>query len=147
MRVSEIVKLKLRDIDSARMVIYIRAAKGKKDRQVPLSPLLLDQLRIYYKQYKPKEYLFEGTNGPYSARSLQQVFQDAKGIAGNKKSGGIHSLRHSYATHLLEQGTDLRYIQELLGHNSIQTTVRYTHVSIKDLSKIQSPLDKLDWKE
>ncbi len=147
LRVSEIVKLKLRDIDSARMVIYIRAAKGKKDRQVPLSPLLLDQLRIYYKQYKPKEYLFEGTNGPYSARSLQQVFQDAKGIAGNKKSGGIHSLRHSYATHLLEQGTDLRYIRELLGHNSIQTTVRYTHVSIKDLSKIQSPLDKLDWKE
>lgn len=147
LRVSEIVKLKVTDIDSARMVIYIRAAKGKKDRQVPLSPLLLSQLRIYYKQYKPKDYLFEGTDGHYSARSLQQVFQDAKRLAGNRKTGGIHSLRHSYATHLLEQGTDLRYIQELLGHNSIQTTVRYTHVSIKDLNKILSPLDRLDWTE
>ena len=147
LRISEIVKLKIKDIDSARMVINVRQAKGKKDRQVPLSAVLLEHLRKYYKQFQPKEYLFEGANGgPYSVRSLQQVFQSAKKTANNKKTGGIHSLRHSYATHLLEQGTDLRLIQELLGHNSIQTTVRYTHVSTKDIKKIQSPLDKLDWK-
>jgi integrase/recombinase XerD len=146
LRVSEIVNLKIKDIDSERMVIHIRNAKGKKDRQVSLSPLLLKQLRIYYKQYNPKEYLFEGMNGGmYSARSLQQVFKDAKMTAGNNKAGGIHSLRHSYATHLLEQGTDIKIIQELLGHNSLRTTEKYTHVSKKLISKIESPLDKLDW--
>ncbi len=146
LRISEIVNLKIKDIDSERMVINIRNAKGKKDRQVSLSTLLLKQLRIYYKQYNPKEYLFEGVNGGmYSVRSLQQVFKDAKITADNKKPGGIHSLRHSYATHLLEQGTDIKIIQELLGHNSLRTTEKYTHVSKKLISKIESPLDKLDW--
>jgi integrase/recombinase XerD len=146
LRVSEIVKLKLTDIDSERMVIYIRGAKGKKDRQVMLSKKLLDQLRIYYKLYKPKEYLFEGMfRGPYAERSLQKVFMDAKEATGNLKKGGIHSLRHSFATHLLEQGTDIRIIQELLGHNSLRTTQRYTHVSVRHISQMQSPLDKLDF--
>lgn len=148
MRISEIVKLKVKDIDSARMVIYIRGAKGKKDRQVNLSERLLKQLKEYYKIYRPREYLFEGADaGHYSVRSLQEVFQSAKQISGNNKPGGIHSLRHSYATHLLEEGTDIRIIQELLGHNSLKTTERYTHVSRKLISKIQSPLDKLDWSE
>jgi site-specific recombinase XerD len=146
LRISEIVKLKPGDIDSERMVIYIRSGKGKKDRQVSLSTVLLKQLRVYYTQFKPKEYLFEGADGgPYSVRSLQKVFQSAKQLSGNQKTGGIHSLRHSYATHLMENGTDIRIIQELLGHNSLRTTERYTHVSRKLISKIESPLDRLDW--
>jgi len=146
LRVSEIVQLRIKDIDPERMVINIRAAKGKKDRQVMLSKKLLEQLRAYYKLYKPGEYLFEGMfGGAYSARSLQKVFMDAKLTAGNNKKGGIHSLRHSFATHLLEQGTDIRVIQELLGHNSLKTTQRYTHVSVRHISQTQSPLDKLDF--
>lgn len=145
LRVSEIAGLKIADIDSARMVINIRCAKGKKDRQVMLSAKLLDTLRAYYKMYKPKEYLFEGmSGGQYSIRSVQQVFELAKQKTGNNKKGGIHSLRHSFATHLLEAGTDIRIIQELLGHNNIRTTERYTHVSIKNISLLQSPLDKLN---
>jgi integrase/recombinase XerD len=123
----------------------VRRAKGKKDRVVSLSPVLLTELRNYYKMYKPREYLFEGQGGgAYSVRSVQQIFKDAKGKAGIHMPGGIHSLRHSYATHLLESGTDIRYIQELLGHNSIKTTWRYTHVSLRKLSQIRSPLDDLD---
>jgi site-specific recombinase XerD len=148
LRISEIVNLRIRDIDSERMVIYVRGAKGKKDRQVSLSTVLLEQLRRYFKLYKPKDWLFEGSGGDaYSTRSLQQVFQSAKKDSSNVKKGGIHSLRHSYATHLMENGTDLRLIQNLLGHNSIKTTVRYTHVSLRDIKKIQSPLDKLNWDE
>ncbi|MGK2862612.1 MAG: tyrosine-type recombinase/integrase, partial [Chitinophagaceae bacterium] len=146
LRISEIVSLKIKDIDSDRMLIYIRQAKGKKDRQVSLSVKLLEQLRKYYKEYKPGNYLFEGADGgAYSVRSLQQVYQQAKFLSKNNKSGGVHSLRHSYATHLLEGGTDIRIIQELLGHNDLKTTERYTHVSKKQLGKVQSPLDKLDW--
>ena len=147
LRISEIINIKIKDIDSARMVINIRAAKGKKDRQVPLSVKLLEQLRIYYKIYKPKVYLFEGANGGrYATRSLQNVFQSAKKTSGNLKPGVMHSLRHSYATHLMESGTDIRIIQELLGHNSLKTTQRNTHVSRQQIGKVQSPLDKLDWK-
>ena len=143
-RVSEIVQLQLTDIDSKRMIITIKRAKGKKDRQVPLSKILLQQLRLYFKIYTPQRYLFEGQDGSkYSIRSAQEVFNQAKKRAGIKGKGGIHTLRHSYATHLLESGTDIRLIQELLGHNSIKTTVRYTHVSIRNLSNISSPLDKL----
>lgn len=146
LRVSEIVKLRVKDIDPERMVIHIRGAKGKKDRQVMLSKKLLEQLRVYYKMYKPKENLFEGMFGsPYAERSLQKVFMEAKQATGNHKKGGIHSLRHSFATHLLEQGTDIRVIQELLGHNSLKTTQRYTHVSVRHISQMQSPLDKLDF--
>lgn len=146
LRVSEIVQLKLFDIDSKRMMIHLRGAKGKKDRMVPLSSKLLEALRLYYKVYKPKEYLFEGQDGGcYSSRSVQLILSDAKLKAGVKKKGSTHMLRHSYATHLLESGTDIRFIQELLGHNSITTTLRYTHVSQKSLEKVSSPLDKLNW--
>ena len=101
-------------------------------------------LREYYKQNKPKEYLFEGMEGgQYSVRSAQEVFRQAKEKAGINKKVGIHSLRHSYATHLLEAGTDVRIIQELLGHNQLKTTMIYTHVSNNHLSKVESPLDKL----
>jgi len=146
LRVSEIVALKLVNIDSERMMIHIQNAKGKKDRMVPLSKKLLDILREYYKIYKPAVFLFEGKGGvAYSARSVQEVLQHAKARANIHKSGSVHMLRHSYATHLMEAGTDIRIIQDLLGHNSIQTTMRYTHVSKKEIGRIESPLDKLDW--
>ncbi len=144
LRVSEIVNMKLKDIDSKRMVITVRQGKGKKDRQVMLSEKLLQLMREYFKEYKPKIWLFEGQYGEqYSARSTQEVLQQAKAKAGIKKKGSIHALRHSFATHLLEGGTDLISIKELLGHSSLSTTSIYTHVSKKQLSKIQSPLDKL----
>jgi len=146
LRVSEIIGLKLVDIDSKRMMIHIHGAKGKKDRMVPLSKVLLESLREYYLAYHPKEWIFENPlGGPYSVRSAQQILQNAKFAAGIHKKGSIHMLRHSYATHLMEGGTDIRIIQELLGHNSIKTTMRYTHVSRKDIGKIVSPLDKLKW--
>jgi site-specific recombinase XerD len=145
LRVSEVVALRVCDIDSERMSIHITRAKGKKDRVVGLSPKLLEVLRGYYRQFRPKEYLFEGTDGGvYSTRSVQQVFRDAKLRAGVRTPGGIHTLRHSYATHLLESGTDIRFIQELLGHNSLLTTRRYTHVSLQQAAQIRSPLDDLD---
>jgi integrase/recombinase XerD len=144
LRVSEITGLKINEVDSKRMVIYIRQSKGRKDRQVMLSERLLVMLRAYYKEYKPKVWLFEGHHGEqYSSRSLQLVIQQAKKKAGIHKKGSIHALRHSFATHLLEGGTDLISIKELLGHNSLNTTLCYTHVSKKHISKIQSPLDKL----
>lgn len=146
LRVSEIIHLKVGDIDSKRMTIHIRCAKGKRDRIVPLSKKLLVVLRKYYIQYKPIDYLFEGQfGGAYSARSAQKILMEAKKKVGINKKGSIHSLRHSYATHLMESGTDLRLIQELLGHNSIRTTMLYTHVSKKEIGKIESPLDKLNW--
>jgi integrase/recombinase XerD len=147
LRVSELVNLRVRDIDSGRMLIHIHEGKGGKDRMVQLSQVLLETLRAYYKQYKPKEYLFEGDKAgePYSSRSAQAVLKQAKLGAGIKKKGSIHMLRHSYATHLLESGTDIRYIQDLLGHNSIKTTLRYTHVSKLKLERIISPADRLKW--
>jgi len=145
LRLQEIINLKIKDINSARMVINVIRAKGKKDRQAILSEKLLIQLRKYFKQYRPKEWLFEGQAGQqYGYRSLQLVFQQAKERSGIQTPGGIHTMRHSFATHLLENGTDIRYIQELLGHNSIKTTIRYTHVSKAQLQKIKSPLDELD---
>ena len=128
LRVSELVALKIRDIDSGRMLVHIHEGKGGKDRMVQLSEVLLETLRAYYKQYKPTVYLFEGDRRgePYSTRSAQKVIKRAKLRAGVKKKGSIHMLRHSYATHLLESGTDIRYIKELLGHNSLKTTLRYT---------------------
>lgn len=146
LRVSEIIGLKLVDIDSKRMMIHIHGAKGKKDRMIPLSKVLLETLREYYLAYHPKEWIFENPQGgQYSVRSAQQILQDAKYAAGIHKKGSIHLLRHSYATHLMEGGTDIRIIQELLGHNCIKTTMRYTHVSKKDIGRIESPLDKLKW--
>lgn len=145
LRVSEVVRLKITDIDSDRMQIRIEAAKGKKDRMATLAKATLEILREYVKQYKPRHFLFEGqlANEPYSARSAQQVFNHVFKSMGLPSTVSFHSLRHSYATHLLENGTDIKYIQELLGHNDIRTTLRYTHVSKKELGKIESPIDKI----
>lgn len=150
LRVSEVVNLKIADIDSQRMQIFIERAKGKKDRYVNLSPILLDILRNYLKEYKPrpKIYLFESeqTFSAYPTRTAQQVFANAKKKAGIRKEVGIHSLRHSFATHLLDKGTDIKYIKDLLGHFNIKTTERYLHVSKEKLINIVSPFDDL-WKK
>jgi len=144
LRRGELLKLKKTDIDSKRMMINILNGKGMRDRNVPLSPVILNMLRDYYKAYQPNEYLFEGQyGGQYSARSLDNVLKAATKVAGIKKNVNLHMLRHSYATHLLEAGTNLRHIQELLGHKSPNTTQIYTHVSTEQLGKIMSPLDKL----
>lgn len=144
LRVSEIINLKINDIDSKRMVITIRQAKGMKDRQVMLSEKLLVMLRAYYKVYKPKVWMFEGQyKQQYTARSVQIFIAEAKRKAGVNKKGSVHALRHSFATHLLEGGTDLVSIKELLGHASLRTTMTYVHVSKRMLSRIQSPLDRL----
>lgn len=145
LRRSEILHLKPADIDSKRNIVIIRQSKGKKDRITPLSPKILDLLREYYKQYKPKTYLFEGSQKGtcYSEHSLHNVLKQALAKVKITKPVTLHWLRHSYATHLLESGTDLRYIQELLGHNSSRTTEIYTHVSTKSLRQIKSPFDDL----
>jgi len=144
LRRSELLHLKSTDIDSKRNIVIIRQSKGRKDRIAPLSPKILDLLRDYYKMYKPKNYLFEGkTEEQYSEQSLQSVLKQALKKVNITKPVTLHWLRHSYATHLLESGTDLRYIQELLGHNSSKTTEIYTHVSTKSLQQIKSPFDDL----
>lgn len=145
LRCSELLALKPVHIDSKRNILIIKQAKGKKDRIVPLSDKILALLREYYKAYKPKAYLFEGQNAgqAYDDRSLQQVLKQAIQKVGITKPVTLHWLRHSYATHLLENGTDLRYIQELLGHNSSKTTEIYTHVSTKSIQNIKSPFDDL----
>ncbi len=149
LRVSEVVKLKISDIDSDRMLIYIRSAKGYKDRYTLLSQSALTKLRLYLKAFNvhkyDKQWLFPGQNKDrhLSKRSAQKVFKRACKKAGINKEVGIHSLRHSFATHLLEQGVDLRYIQNLLGHKSSTTTEIYTHVSNKNLIEITNPFDKL----
>jgi site-specific recombinase XerD len=149
LRVSEVVDLKLEHIDSQRMQIFVESGKGKKDRYVNLSPVLLDILRQYVKMYDPapRVYLFESeqTGKPYPIRTVQQIFYNAKKLAGIKKDVGVHSLRHSFATHLLDKGTDIRYIKDLLGHFNIRTTERYLHVSKQQLVNIVSPFDDL-WK-
>lgn len=144
LRAGEIIDLKVKDIDSKRKVIFIRKAKGFKDRTVMLSDKLTELLRKYYKEYKPKEYLFEGQYGDqYSQSSMRMILKDAAKKAGLRESPTLHWLRHSFATHLLEAGTDLRYIQQLLGHSSSKTTEIYTYVSTKHISQIKSPLDDL----
>ena len=145
LRVSELLKLKIKDIDSERMQIRVEQAKGKKDRYTLLSEKALIIFRDYFKQYKPKEWLFEGIGGgAYSARSIQEVIQYAAKRAGILKKVSMHTLRHSFATHLLENGTDLRYIQNLLGHSSSKTTEVYTHVTTQGFKQIVSPLDHLN---
>lgn len=136
LRVSEVVNLKLEDIDSARMLITIRQAKGKKDRIVPLSPNVLDVLRRYYKEYKPKVYLFNGQFSiRYSATSCNKIVKQYLG-----KKYHFHLLRHSCFTSLLESGTDLRVIQKIAGHSTSKTTEIYTHVSNRILSRVALPV-------
>ena len=145
LRRSELLNLKPADIDSKRGIVIIRQSKGKKDRITPLSQKILELLREYYVGHKPKIWLFEGVNPgeSYSAKSLQSVLKQALQKTSITKPVSLHWLRHSFATHLLESGTDLRYIQELLGHNSSKTTEIYTHVSTKSLQQIKSPFDDL----
>ena len=145
LRCGELLALKPVHIDSKRNIVLLKNSKGKKDRIVPLSPKILEMLREYYKSCKPKNFLFEGRfpGENYSEKSLQSVLKLALHKTGITKPVTLHWLRHSYATHLLESGTDLRYIQELLGHNSSKTTEIYTHVSTKNIQQIKSPFDDL----
>ena len=145
LRVSEVVSLKVGDIDSNRMIIHLHAAKGKKDRIVGLAPTLLVMLREYYCQYRPAKYLFGGQQGNehYSTRSIQAVLQAAKERANIVRPGGMHQMRHSFATHLLDKGIDVMMIQKLLGHNDLKTTLRYLHVTNRDLQRVISPLEDI----
>lgn len=145
LRSGELLALQPSHIDSERYLIFVKNGKGKKDRIVPLSSKILGMLRDYYRVFRPKRYLFEGqlVGEAYDARSLQLVLKAAAKRAGIDKPVTLHWLRHSYATHLLESGTDLRYIQEILGHSSSKTTEIYTHVSTKSIQQIKSPFDDL----
>lgn len=145
MRVGEVAGLKRSHIDRSRRVILIAQGKGRKDRIVPLSETLTQQLDLYLKQYQPRDYIFENPDfsDHISERTLQKVFKDACKKAALEKDASFHALRHSFATHLLESGVDLRYIQELLGHKNSKTTEIYTHVSNQSLSQIKNPLDQL----
>ena len=145
LRRSELINLKVEDIDSKRGLIRIRGAKGKKDRNTLLSNKLISLLRKYYRIYQPKEWLFEGQKGgKYSPTSVAKILKKAVKKSGIQKHVTPHCLRHSFATHLLEQGTNLRYIQEILGHEDPKTTQIYTRVATNELSNIRSPLDDFD---
>jgi site-specific recombinase XerD len=146
LRVSEAAGLQVSDIDSARMVIRVREAKGRKDRLVMLSPVLLEELRRYWCWYRPTLWLFPGggPSTPLSISAIQKVCSRARRAAGIRKPVSCHTLRHSFATHLLEGGTDLRLIQTLLGHQSVGTTQLYTHVAAERIVAASSPLDRLD---
>jgi site-specific recombinase XerD len=145
LRVSEVTQLRVEDIDSQRMVIRVRQGKGRKDRYVMLSPQLLEILRAYWKAVRPAVFLFPGAvpDAPIGTETVGQACRRARCKAGLGKHITVHTLRHSFATHLLEAGTDLRTIQVLLGHNSPSTTTRYVHVATASLPNIQSPFDRL----
>jgi integrase/recombinase XerD len=145
LRVGEVVRLRIQDIDSKRMLIHIIQGKGLKDRYTVLSQACLEQLRLYAKQYHPETWLFPGPKygSHLTERTVEKIFDNACCKAKIKKDVSVHVMRHSFATHLLEGGTDLRYIQELLGHSSSKTTEIHTHVTEKSMMKIQSPLDSM----
>ena len=146
LRVGEVVRLKLQDIDSDRGMIHVRKAKGKKDRYVRLSSIAQKTLNVYRQDFEPRNWLFEGQRAGrhLTERSVQKVLQNTIKKAHVSKHVTMHSLRHSFATHLLEDGTDLRYIQELLGHYRPETTMRYTHVAKTNARAVRSPLDNID---
>ena len=145
LRISELINLKIEDIDSKRMLIQIRNSKGNKDRQVQLTNQILVLIKKYYKSYFPKEFLFNGMHGgKYSSASIQKIIKRMALRAGIRKNITPHTLRHSFATHLLEDGIDIRYIQTILGHSNIQTTQIYTHVSSKHLKNIKNPTDDMN---
>jgi integrase/recombinase XerD len=146
LRVSEVVHLKVSDIDSQRMVIRVQQGKGDKDRYTLLAQRTLEVLREYWKAYRPKDWLFPGqpAKGSLSVSSVQKVFEKVLHEAGIKKHATVHTLRHSFATHLLEAGTDLYHIQHLLGHTTLKTTTIYLHLSRKDLARVISPIDLLE---
>lgn len=142
LRVSEILNLKPADIDSDRMFIHIKNSKGQKDRYVPLSSNLLNMLKNYYRVYEPKVFLFEGQKGgKYSPVSMNKIVKQALKRSNINKNISTHSLRHSYATHLLETGTDIRIIKDLLGHNNITTTMLYTQIADRSILQVKSPFD------
>lgn len=142
LRVSEAVRLKPTDIDSSRMVLYVRQGKRRKDRVVPLSKTLLERLRVYYRAVRPQNWLFPGRYGQHlSTRVAQHALKRARRVSGMKRPMTVHTLRHGFATHLLEAGTNLRTLQLLLGHASLRTTSVYTHVSTRELASVTSPLD------
>jgi site-specific recombinase XerD len=145
LRVSEVVHLRLTDIDSTRGTIRVEQGKGRKDRYVPLSERLLGELRVYWKIRRPPVWLFPGRDitAPMTTRSAHRVYDDAKKTAGITRGRGIHTLRHCFATHCLEDGTDSTLIQQVLGHARISTTSRYLHVSTRHLAQVKSPLDSL----
>ena len=144
LRISELISLKIVDIDSNRMLVHIHDSKGRKDRVVMLPKTLLILLRRYFKVYKPKVFLFEGRQDrQYTSSSIRNVLKGALSEADIKKQISVHSLRHSFATHLLESGTDVRIIQKLLGHKSIRTTLRYTQVADSTIKGVRSPLEDL----
>ena len=144
LRRGELLNLEIRDIDSSRMKIFVRGAKNKKDRYTILSNKLLEELRAYWKTYKPEKYLFEGQPGvKYTAASILKIIRRATKKSRIYKRVTPHTFRHSFATHLLEDGVDLRYIQVLLGHNSSKTTEIYTHIAQNFTNTIKSPLDSL----
>ncbi len=149
LRVAELAALKIQDLDFTRRIVHVRQGKGKKDRIVMLPDTLEKPLQDYLACYQPKLYLFESPlpGRPMARRTFQEVFKQACHKAGIKAVGGIHSLRHSFATHLLESGTDIRFIQALLGHSSSKTTERYTHVAAHNIRRITSPLDLLSSKK
>ncbi len=148
LRLGEVLNLRIEDIDSEAMRMHIKKAKGKKDRYVMLSENALILLRKYYIKYKPKEYVFEGLRGgKYSTKSVQNVLKSGLKKAGIVKKATVHTLRHSFATHLLDEGNDIRYIQELLGHKRLETTQIYTHVSSYSINKIKSPAESFDLDE
>ena len=142
LRIGEAINLKIDSIDFNRKLLHVKFGKGKKDRYLPMSPTMIELLKKYIYQYKPTNYLFEGQSSPqYSAVSARQVLRRVLSLTDIDKHVTLHTLRHSYATHLLENGTDIRFIQELLGHNSPKTTMIYTHVSTTSLEKIKNPFD------
>ena len=144
LRSGELTGLLINDISGERKTVHLRHAKGNKDRMLPLPDKLHSMLQDYFRVYKPVVYLFNGQKGGvYSSESLRKVFVTACKKAGFAKKFTLHTLRHSYATHLLESGTDVRVIQKLLGHDSIKTTMIYTHVSNKNIMNVQSPFDSL----
>ncbi len=145
LRIGEVLKLKVTDIDIKRRFMHIKSAKGSKDRYVPIPIRMIDLLNNYMVRYTPNDFVFEGQNGgKYSAVSARQILHRSLHLSGIEKSITLHTLRHSHATHLLENGTDIRYIQELLGHNSPKTTMIYTHVSTTSLDKIKNPFDEFE---
>ena len=145
LRVGELVSLKLTDIDSSRMMIRVDQGKGRKDRYTILSEKVLDDLRLYWKVYRPTYWLFPKKEGSkhITTDTAQKVYYNAVKLAGINRKGGIHSLRHSFATHLLESGTNIKLIQMLLGHSSIKTSMKYLHLTQKSLTSVQSPFDSL----
>ena len=147
LRASEIGRLQVTDIDSARMCLRIDQGKGNKDRYVPLSPRLLEQLREYWRRDRPQHLLFPGRplDRPMHRSTPALIFHNAKDKAGIRKAGGIHSLRHAYATGLLEAGVELPVIQRRLGHTSIRSTMRYLHLAQDKTSTTPSPLDLLEF--